>query len=108
MRATLLREFGPPDRLLPVTLADPTPGDRQVVIATELAGVTFVETQIRAGRAPRPDMLPDLPAVLGNAVGGVVQRSDHGSRRNWSAGAWSARCAAPTDTRTWRSPQPRC
>jgi NADPH:quinone reductase len=72
MRATLLREFGPPDRLQPVTLADPRPGDREVVIATELAGVTFVETQIRAGRPPRPGMLPDLPVVLGNAVGGVV------------------------------------
>ncbi len=72
MRATLLREFGPPDRLQPVTLPDPHPDDGEVAIATELAGVTFVETQIRAGRPPRPDMLPDLPVVLGNAVGGVV------------------------------------
>jgi len=72
MRAVLLREFGPPDRLQPVTLADPRPGEGEVIIATEFAGVTFVETQIRAGRPPRPSMLPDLPVVPGNAVGGVV------------------------------------
>lgn len=72
MRAVLLREFGPPDRLTPATLPDPRPDSGEVTIATELAGVTFVETQIRAGRPPRLGMLPALPVVLGNAVGGVV------------------------------------
>lgn len=72
MRAALLGQFGPPDRLQPATVADPRPGDGEAVIATEMAGVTFVETQIRAGRPPRPEMLPELPIVLGNAVGGVV------------------------------------
>jgi NADPH:quinone reductase len=37
-----------------------------------VANVTFVETQVRAGRPPHPSMLPTLPAVLGNGVGGVV------------------------------------
>ena len=78
MRATLLQEFGPADRLQPVTLADPRPGDGEVTIATELAGVTFVETQIRAGKPPRPAMLPALPVVLGNAVGGVVAEAGSG------------------------------
>jgi NADPH2:quinone reductase len=44
----------------------------EVVIDVEYASVTFVETQVRAGRAPNPRMLPDLPAVLGNGVGGTV------------------------------------
>jgi NADPH2:quinone reductase len=34
--------------------------------------VTFVETQIRAGRPPRREMLPALPAILGNGVAGTV------------------------------------
>lgn len=34
--------------------------------------MTFVETQIRAGRPPHPSVLPELPAILGNGVGGTV------------------------------------
>jgi NADPH2:quinone reductase len=41
-----------------------------VLIRVAVAGITFVETQIRAGRSPRPSVSP--PAVLGNGVGGVV------------------------------------
>jgi NADPH2:quinone reductase len=44
----------------------------EVVIDVEFANVTFVETQVRAGRPPHPSMLPVLPAVLGNGVGGTV------------------------------------
>ena len=72
MRAVLLRQFGPPERLLPAALPDPIPGADEVVIDVQLASVTFVETQIRAGRPPNPAMAPALPAVLGNGVGGVV------------------------------------
>jgi NADPH2:quinone reductase len=43
-----------------------------VVIDVEFASVTFVETQVRAGRPPHPSMLPALPAILGNGVGGTV------------------------------------
>ena len=43
-----------------------------MVIDVEFANVTFVETQVRAGRPPHPSMLPVLPAVLGNGVGGTV------------------------------------
>jgi NADPH2:quinone reductase len=43
-----------------------------VVVDVEIAGVTFVETQVRAGRPPNPGMLPALPAILGNGVGGTV------------------------------------
>ncbi len=72
MRAVLLREFGPPERLEPVELPEPRPGAGEVLIDVELANVTFVETQVRAGRPPHPSMAPDLPAVLGNGVGGVI------------------------------------
>jgi NADPH:quinone reductase len=72
MRAVVLREFGPPGNLRPAELPDPTAGPGRVVIGVAFAGITFVETQIRAGRPPHPGMLPALPAVLGNGVGGVV------------------------------------
>ena len=72
MRAVMMRSFGPPRVLEAVAVADPRPGPGEVVVDVEFASVTFVETQIRAGRAPRPEMLPALPAILGNGVGGTV------------------------------------
>jgi NADPH:quinone reductase len=70
--AVMLAEFGPPSVLTPVELPDLVPGPGQVVVATAFAGITFVETQVRAGRPPKPAMSPDLPVVLGNGVGGTV------------------------------------
>ena len=72
MRAVMMRSFGPPRVLEAEAVADPRPGPGEVVVDVEFASVTFVETQIRAGRAPRPEMLPALPAILGNGVGGTV------------------------------------
>jgi len=72
VRAVMMRSFGPPRVLEAVAVADPRPGPGEVVVDVEFASVTFVETQIRAGRAPRPEMLPALPAILGNGVGGTV------------------------------------
>jgi NADPH2:quinone reductase len=46
------------------------PGPGQVLIDVHIANITFVETQVCAGRAPNQDMLPRLPAILGNGVGG--------------------------------------
>ena len=72
MRAVIIREFGPPAVLQPAQVAEVTAGPDDVVIDVELSGVTFVETQIRAGRPPRREMLPALPAILGNGVGGTI------------------------------------
>ena len=72
MRAVVIREFGPPEVLEPAEVADVRAGPDDVVIDVEFASVTFVETQIRAGRPPHPSMLPALPAILGNGVGGTV------------------------------------
>jgi NADPH2:quinone reductase len=49
-----------------------------VLIEVELANVTFVDTQIRAGNAPRPEMLPKLPAILGNGVAGRIAAISEG------------------------------
>src|SRR5258708_39327850 len=72
MRAVVLSEFGPPERLVPAEMPDPVAGPGRVVVDGELAGITFVETQVRAGRSAIPAMAPRLPAVLGNGVGGHV------------------------------------
>ena len=72
MRAVVMREFGPPEVLQPAEVDEVTAGPDEVIIEAEFANVTFVETQIRAGRAPHPSMLPALPVILGNGTGGTV------------------------------------
>jgi NADPH:quinone reductase len=72
VRAVVMREFGPPEVLEAAEAAEPEAGPGQVVIEAEYANVTFVETQIRAGRPPNPAMLPALPVILGNGTGGTA------------------------------------
>jgi NADPH2:quinone reductase len=67
-----MREFGPPEVLEPAEVDEVRAGPGEVVIDVEIANVTFVETQVRGGKAPHPSMLPALPAILGNGVGGTV------------------------------------
>ena len=49
MYAIRLHEFGPPENLRYEELADPVPGEGQVRIAVEAAGVHLIDTRIRAG-----------------------------------------------------------
>jgi NADPH:quinone reductase len=72
VRAVVMREFGPPEVLEPAEVDEVQAGPGEVVIEAEFANVTFVETQIRAGRAPHPSMLPALPVILGKGTGGTV------------------------------------
>jgi NADPH2:quinone reductase len=73
MRVVLLHEFGPPSVLEAADVPEPDVGPGQVLVDVAFASVTFVDTQVRAGRPPSPAMLPTLPAVLGNGVGGIVR-----------------------------------
>ena len=66
MRAIWLREFGPPSVLVAGEAEEPA---GEVVIDVRYANITFVETQVRAGRGPFAVQLPMIP---GNGVGGVV------------------------------------
>lgn len=66
-------EYGAPEVLHLVEVPDPSPGNGQVVVRTTAVGITFVETQVRAGRSPRPGPSPALPAVLGNGVEGEIE-----------------------------------
>lgn len=73
-----MRAFGSPHVLEVAEVPDPLPGPGEVIINVRFASVTFVETQVRAGRAPNPRMLPELPAILGNGVGGTVASAGPG------------------------------
>jgi NADPH2:quinone reductase len=79
VRAVVIREFGPPEVLEPTEAEEVCAGPDDVVIDVEFANVTFVETQVRAGRPPHPSMLPALPAILGNGVGGTVAGAGAGA-----------------------------
>ncbi|HKN96726.1 MAG TPA: alcohol dehydrogenase catalytic domain-containing protein, partial [Pseudonocardiaceae bacterium] len=72
MRAVLLTEFGPPGVLVATDLPDPRPSAGQVVVRVAFANITFVETQVRAGRGPGPAGSLVPPFVPGNGVGGTV------------------------------------
>ncbi|MEU6122265.1 zinc-binding dehydrogenase [Streptomyces sp. NPDC047123] len=84
MRAVVLHQFGPAENLRPQTLPDPVAGPGQLRIAVRAAGVHFVETVMRKGEAS--DMappLPELPAVLGGEVAGVVDAVGDGVDPGW-------------------------
>jgi NADPH2:quinone reductase len=66
VRAVWLREFGPPSVLVPGEADEPA---GEVVIDVAFANITFVETQVRAGRGP---FAVELPMIPGNGVGGTV------------------------------------
>jgi NADPH2:quinone reductase len=70
MRAVWWTEVGPPSVLHAGDAPDPVPGAGQVLVRVAVAGITFIETQTRAGRALR--VLAQPPAILGNGVGGTV------------------------------------
>ena len=72
MQAIVMEEFGGPEVLRLREVPDPVPGPGQVLVAVEYAGITFVETQVRAGRGPAGMPVPKLPRVPGNGVGGRV------------------------------------
>jgi NADPH2:quinone reductase len=87
VRAVVIREFGPPEVLEPTEAEEVCAGPDDVVIDVEFANITFVETQVRAGRPPHPSMLPALPAILGNGVGGTVAGSGAGTGTGAGTGA---------------------
>lgn len=72
MRAVVLREFGSPSVLRLEDVPEPVPSPGEALIGVAAAGITFVETQIRAGRGPNPAMAPELPMTPGNGVSGTV------------------------------------
>lgn len=83
MRAIVIREFGAPQVLVATEAPEPAASPGTVVIDVAYANVTFVETLIRAGRAPAPQMAPKLPVIPGNGVGGAVSTVGEGVGEQW-------------------------
>jgi NADPH:quinone reductase len=81
MRAVIADHPGTPQVLHPVTLPDPEPDSGQVRVAVEVAAITFVDTLIRAGSPIAPPAT--FPVVLGNGVGGTIDRIGPGVDPAW-------------------------
>jgi NADPH:quinone reductase len=83
MHAIRLHAFGPAENLVYEEVDDPQPGAGQVRIAVAAAGVHLIDTTIRAGVQRGPMPLPDLPAIPGREVAGVVDALGQGVDEAW-------------------------
>lgn len=83
MYAVRLHAFGGPEELRYEEVADPRPGQGQVRIAVEAAGVHVVDTVLRTGKGPATIPLPDLPTVPGREVAGTVDEAGPGVDPAW-------------------------
>jgi NADPH2:quinone reductase len=81
MRAVIADHPGTPQVLHPVTLPDPEPETGQVRVAVEIAAITFIDTLIRSGSQVAPPAT--FPVVLGNGVGGTIDRVGPGVDPAW-------------------------
>ena len=72
MHAIRHHAYGPADVLRLERLPDLSPAPTQLRIAVEVAGVHLLDTAIRAGTAFGTGDPPDLPAIPGREVAGVV------------------------------------
>ena len=72
MHAIRLHEFGPADNLRWEEVDDPAPRAGEVLVDVTASGVHLLDTSIRRGTSMGPFPLPDLPAIPGREVAGVV------------------------------------
>jgi NADPH:quinone reductase len=83
VKAVVLREFGPADNLRLEEVEDPQPEAGQARIAVSVAGVHFIDTKQRAGGEMGLLPLPELPAIPGREVAGVVDAVGAGVGEEW-------------------------
>ena len=77
MKAIRQHVFGGPGELRLEDVPDPQPGEGQVRIRVEAAGVQLLDTVIRKGEAG-PRVMPALPMTPGREVAGVVDMAGPG------------------------------
>ncbi|WP_049557064.1 zinc-binding dehydrogenase [Nonomuraea sp. SBT364] len=83
MRAIQATRFGGPEVLVPGEVPEPVAAPGQVVVEVSVAGITFVETQIRRGVDQWHDR-PALPYVPGGTVAGHVGPVGEDVDPSWS------------------------
>ncbi|MEV0398504.1 zinc-binding dehydrogenase [Actinoallomurus sp. NPDC050550] len=83
MRVVRVTRFGGPEVLVPGQAPDPVAGPGQVVVEVAVAGVTFVETQIRRG-TDKWHARPEVPYVPGGLVAGRVSSVGSQVDPTWS------------------------
>src|SRR3954467_9287876 len=97
MHAIRLHQFGPPENLRYEELPDPSPGEDQVRIAVEAAGVHLIDTSIRAGRSGGPFPLPELPMTPGREVAGTVDGRRVVAHLGMASGGYAELALAPAN-----------
>jgi NADPH:quinone reductase len=75
MRQIEFATFGAPEVLSVVERKTPTPGPGEILVSVKAIGVNFADTLMRQNRYA---VTPDLPAVPGTEVAGVVESIGHG------------------------------
>lgn len=81
MKAVAIQAFGDPEGLAVVDLPDPSPGDGQVLVATEAIGVGGVDAMIRSGALAAYGFTEGH--ILGGEVAGTVAAVGAGVDTSW-------------------------
>ena len=94
MRAVVFERNGGPDVLVPAERSDPAPGDGEVLVRVEAAGVNYMDVYERQGKAGYGTPPPAVPGAEG---AGTI--ADTGERVAWMnvQGSYAELLAAPRD-----------
>src|SRR6185437_5616905 len=101
MIAIEISSFGPPDVLKPVERSEPIPGDGELVIRVQAAGVSRADIMQRQGKYPPPPGASDIPGLdvagtVHSAGSGVnAFRPGHPVCAIVAGGGYAEFCAAP-------------
>jgi NADPH:quinone reductase len=83
VHAIRLHAFGPAENLVYEEVPDPVTAEDQVRIAVEAGGVHLIDTKLRNGVQMGPLPLPDLPAIPGREIAGIVDAIGPGVDERW-------------------------
>jgi NADPH:quinone reductase len=111
MKAIVVRRFGAPEVMQIEELPDPVPGEGQVLVKLEAAGVNPVDCYIRSGQYSQQAHLPYTPGIDGagivEAVGPGVKHRKVGERVYiaWSLSGTYAEKVLCTEAQTHTLPE---
>jgi NADPH2:quinone reductase len=71
MQAVRINRFGRPEVLEIAEIPTPVPGPGQVLVHVRAAGINFADTLMRQNRYA---VTPELPAILGTEIAGIVEK----------------------------------